>query len=735
MMLALPRLWGPATSDAVMSLRRCTSSVAPIRSCEKARPCFAVQPSDSRRFTSSVEQEPDVVVVGAGCAGVAAATALTSEKLSVLLLEQDPLHLGGRARSWPCPETGHPMHIGPHIVYSDYPNYFKLIRMLDPEGKEKIVWQRKKDVFTTVNGKSKHDPHNKFHSWPLSLLNSSEGSFLRRVPPPLNWIPTVLRDPFVPSIRDALSLVPFGAFCLHLQGNNEIINAVFKRHSSTGTATCASAESGASLSVPPEFARDFELWQRLDEISGQELLDAFGVSAAYMEHVMAFVGNSIINVPLKEVSGATLVSFFRKLVGRPGVRLGFTDGGLGTVLEPVGPFLENKQEGVNGLKMGTRVTAIRRLETDESRLEVEMVDSQSGHTSVVRPKHGVVVTLPPLEALKILPEQDKARPLDRLMAHVSASDKRAIDVSSDEDTPDTVLSRFKPCKYVSVYLWFDKDIRKPAVTAHADSQDPVAFSGHQFWAKRYDPDDLCCEFYDYSKIYTRAGTTPPEILDDLGIPSKDSAARTSTPCISMVGVNMIDVDRLDPPDSVDTEPVCSWPAPVSLPEAQHLAASTWTDEQLAQRALAELKESVGEESFNQEAKLLKSAVHRIPMAIPRMVVGTEMRRPIAGELHANSNLFVAGDYCQTGFMNCMEGATQAGFECADEVLAKIPKIEGASSASSSKTPSSISLTANQWALPHPSISNFAHLLSRYVVWPVSRRLWAPQLNKAVKIFG
>lgn len=385
------------------------------------------------------------------------------------------------------------------------------------------------------------------------------------------------------------------------------------------------------------------------------------------------------------------------------------------------------------MKMGTSVTAVRRLQTDESKLEVEMVDRESGETSVVRPKHGVVVTLPPLEALKILPKQDKVRPLDRLMAHVHASGKQVTDDNLAEDTPDTVLSRFKPCKYVSVYLWFDGDIRKPAVTAEAD-KDAVAFSGHQFWAKRYSPDDLCCEFYDYSKIYTRAGTTPPEILDDLGIPDSDSEARTSTPCVSMVGVNMIDVDRLDPPGSAAAEPVCSWPAPVSLPEARHLAAGAWTDEQLAQRALSELKESVGEESFNQEAKLLRSAVHRIPMAIPRMVVGTEMRRPIAGELHSNSNLFVAGDYCQTGFMNCMEGATQAGFECADEVLARIRDQESTSCASGNETASSQSPPAARWALPHPSIGSFAHLLSRYVVWPMSRTVWASQMQKAEKLW-
>lgn len=381
-----------------------------------------------------------------------------------------------------------------------------LIKLLDPEQKERIAWQRKADVFTTINGIG--EKSGKFESWPLSLLNSSSGLF--RVPPPLNWIPAVLKDPFVPSLRDAISLVPFGAFCMQLRGNNEIIEHVLKRQSGQESVEqCTDSRPGGTVPPAPPAAAsilpllagrsrrteeehsdmmiDLAVWQKLDEISGQELLDAFGVSRHYQQHVMAFCANAILNVPLEEVSGAALVSWFRKLVGRPGVRLGFVDGGLGTVLEPVGDFLAKKSEerkmmsdseDVYGLHMGAHVTRVERKSSIEGEkkqfFEVHVTDTATGQQSVLRPKHGVVITLPPLEALKLIPEQDRDKPLQRLLRNVDLMNNieargdreeelqegTTTDRVGEDDTPASVLSRFRPCKYVSVYLWFDADIRR-----------------------------------------------------------------------------------------------------------------------------------------------------------------------------------------------------------------------------------------------------------------------------------
>ena len=38
--------------------------------------------------------------------------------------------LGGRARSWIDGVMRDPVHIGPHVVVSEYPNFFKLLERL-----------------------------------------------------------------------------------------------------------------------------------------------------------------------------------------------------------------------------------------------------------------------------------------------------------------------------------------------------------------------------------------------------------------------------------------------------------------------------------------------------------------------------------------------------------------------------------------------------------------------------
>merc|ERR1712151_108759 len=76
-------------------------------------------------------------------------------------------------------------------------------------------------------------------------------------------------------------------------------------------------------------------------------------------------------------------------------------------------------------------------------------------------------------------------------------------------------------------------------------------------------------------------------------------------------------------------PPCSSTGLLSDETARHYAAPEWTDEQLVEKALEELIESV---PSAKHAKVVRSVVHRIPMAIPRTVVGTELSRPVAGAM-------------------------------------------------------------------------------------------------------
>ena len=72
---------------------------------------------------------PDVIVVGAGFAGVAAATALAERGASVVVLEarQRP---GGRAYSWVDPKTGEVRDNGQHVLASFYEETARLLARL-----------------------------------------------------------------------------------------------------------------------------------------------------------------------------------------------------------------------------------------------------------------------------------------------------------------------------------------------------------------------------------------------------------------------------------------------------------------------------------------------------------------------------------------------------------------------------------------------------------------------------
>jgi len=72
---------------------------------------------------------PDVVVIGGGFAGLAAATALTAGGAKIVLLEARP-HLGGRARSWVDPTTGGVVDNGQHLFMGCYDETLKFLERI-----------------------------------------------------------------------------------------------------------------------------------------------------------------------------------------------------------------------------------------------------------------------------------------------------------------------------------------------------------------------------------------------------------------------------------------------------------------------------------------------------------------------------------------------------------------------------------------------------------------------------
>mmetsp|Transcript_105120 Transcript_105120/g.307205 ORF Transcript_105120/g.307205 Transcript_105120/m.307205 type:complete len:523 (-) Transcript_105120:249-1817(-) len=412
----------------------------------------------------------DVVVVGGGVAGIASAVSLAQRGLKVKLVESRP-ELGGRARSWVDSVTKDPVHIGPHVVVTEYPNFFKLLEMLGTRGK--LAWQPPRHFLTWVKGQQEYH----LRTAPL--------------PAPFSWGPAAILDPLVPS-KDSQSMLYAIIRCLSL---------------------------------------DEEGVMKLDSESGAEFLRRSGVSEAYIQHFWAFCSHAILNVPIEEVSAAALVRFFRYLISRPNMEMGFSDCGLGELVTPARDLLTKLGASV---LMGTEVVEF--LGDAEQCTGVKLEDG-----SIVEAKMGVISTLPPQTLLPLL---------------------QPAWVEKHETIRN--LQHLKPCKYICVYIWFDRKVT----------------GGRMMWARTYNKKDLNCEFYDFSEIYS-------------GSDAKGVSWRSRP---SFVGSNVIDSARV----------------------------GEMSDEDLLEGTLREMEEFFTDV---RQAKVVHWRVNRVPMAIHRPVVGTECLRP------------------------------------------------------------------------------------------------------------
>merc|ERR1740117_2648407 len=223
---------------------------------------------------------------------------------------------------------------------------------------------------------------------------------------------------------------------------------------------------------------------KLDDESGADFLRRSGVDERYIQHFWAFCSHAILNVPIEECSAAAIVRFFKGLINRPNMEMGFSDCGLGDLITPAKGILE--ELGATVL-MGTEVEEF--LGDEERCTGVKLDDG-----SVVEAKMGVISTLPPPTLLPLL---------------------RSAPTSSTWVEKHEVirnLERLKPCKYICVYIWFDRKVT----------------GGRMMWARTYDKKDLNCEFYDFSEIYSGN--------DAKGVCWRDRP--------SFVGSNIIDAGRV-----------------------------------------------------------------------------------------------------------------------------------------------------------------------------------------------
>lgn len=225
--------------------------------------------------------DTDVLVIGGGIAGMSAAMGASERGLRVTVVERDQ-RLGGRAMSWTDDVTGDPVHIGPHVFMSEYPNIFSL---LDRCGtRDKIVWQD--DHFLTV-----------MHGRDPVRMKAS------KLPAPLQFVPSLFRDPTMRS-ADILSTLPVTLYAMQMTEDDVM---------------------------------------RLDSMNAYAFLRRMGVTRAHIDSFWSFTSMAIMNVPLEVCSAGALLRFYKRLLGQRDYYFGFADGGLGDLFAPAGKrFIEER---------------------------------------------------------------------------------------------------------------------------------------------------------------------------------------------------------------------------------------------------------------------------------------------------------------------------------------------------------------------------------------------------------
>jgi uncharacterized protein with NAD-binding domain and iron-sulfur cluster len=214
----------------------------------------------------------DVVVIGAGIAGLTCALALADHGLRVTVLERSAI-AGGRASSWTDDTTGDRVDIGPHIFHCEYRNMLALLDRLGT--RDLITWQPGK--LLTLASK----PH------PLRLRH-------RPLPPPLSIVPSMLTAPGL-SARDYLSMLRTGW------------------HGMTFGEECVAG-------LDREVALDYFRRQ--------------GVSEPMIDWWWRFAAMVVTSVPLERCSAASLMRIHAQLSGYRGMHFGFAGTGLGDVYAP-----------------------------------------------------------------------------------------------------------------------------------------------------------------------------------------------------------------------------------------------------------------------------------------------------------------------------------------------------------------------------------------------------------------
>jgi 15-cis-phytoene desaturase len=184
----------------------------------------------------------------------------------------------------------------------------------------------------------------------------------------------------------------------------------------------------------------------LDTVTALDFLRQLGVSEAIIDRWWRFMAMAAARLPLERCSAASLLRMYARLSGYRGLHVGFATVGLGALYTDQASKVIEDAGGC--VRTGAPVAAIC------ADGQVESVILAGGE--IVQADH-VVSAVPPLQLAMLLPAAWRTRP------------------------PFDTLGDFEPCPCISVYLWFDRDLRTERFMAHPWSPERL----------NYDFQDLC----------------------------------------------------------------------------------------------------------------------------------------------------------------------------------------------------------------------------------------------------
>ncbi|HEY6646698.1 MAG TPA: FAD-dependent oxidoreductase [Mycobacterium sp.] len=235
---------------------------------------------------TALPTRPHVVVVGAGIAGLAAATGLAERGVTVDIVERQP-HLGGRVAGWTetlSDGTAVAMNRGFHAFFRQYYNLRALLRRVDPD----LAMLTPVDDYPLVDGYGRRDT---FKGLPLT--------------PPFNALAFALRSPTF-RVRDLIRLNARAAAPLAAVSVPDVYRRLDHRDAESFLRDINFPEAARHLAFEV-FSRSF--FAEPDDLSAAELAAMFHIYFLGSSEGLVFdVANANFDVALWNPLGTRLKS-------------------------------------------------------------------------------------------------------------------------------------------------------------------------------------------------------------------------------------------------------------------------------------------------------------------------------------------------------------------------------------------------------------------------------------------